>query len=212
MERLLSILALVAAIGAGVYAYVSSDRQRADMEALNQKVESLTKTVSENQKALGTLTEELGPILQMIREQMPQEPAMQLDMTKLSDEANAAFLKEFGDQDGVMKLPSGAMYKVEKPAPAGAKQASKTSVVTVNYAGSFIDGTIFDSSYDRGQPAQFALEGLIPGWLEIIPLMKEGDVWQVVLPYQLGYGTEGKGPIPGKQTLIFKIELLKVNS
>ena len=212
MERLLSILALVAAIGAGVYAYVTIDRQRGDMDALNQKVESLTKTLGDTQKAVTGLNQELAPLLQMIRQQTTQEPQLKLDMTKLTDAANATYLDAFAKQAGVTKLPSGLMYKIEKSGGAGGKQPKLGGTVTVNYAGAFVDGSIFDSSYDRGQPAQFPLDGLIPGWLEILPMMHEGDVWDVVVPYSQGYGEQGRGPIPGKQTLVFKIELIKVDS
>lgn len=216
MERIFSILALVAALGAAAYTYVTSERQRGDVETLQAQVEGLKKSqgdvqrvVGEVQKDVQTQGAQFKELIAMLTGQSA-EPQQQLDMDKLTDAKNAEFLEAFGKQDRVVKLPSGAMYKVEKEAPAGAKQATATSTVTVHYAGSFIDGTVFDSSYERGEPATFQLDGLIPGWLEILPMMKEGDIWDVALPYQLGYGETGRGHIPPRQTLVFKIELIKV--
>lgn len=213
MERILSILALVAAIGVGAYGYVVSDRQRGEIAALNTKVEALTKTVGDNQKAVASLAQELAPILQMIREQTAAAPPpLELDMSKLTDEANAAYLEKYANEDGVTKRPSGVMYKVVKSGPDGGRQPTASSTISFSYRGEFIDGTVFDSSDNAGGPVTFELQHLIPGWVEVIPLMKEGDVWQVVVPYQLGYGAEGRGPIPPRQTLIFQIELVKVVS
>lgn len=216
MERIFSILALVAAIGAGVFTYMTTDRQKGEIETLKAQVEGLKKTQGDVQRVVGEVQKDVKAqsaqfqeLISMLSGQ-PAEPQTQLDMTKLTDEKNAEYLEAFAKQDRVVTLPSGALYKVEKEAPADAKQATATSTVTVHYAGSFIDGTEFDSSYARGEPATFPLQGLIPGWLEILPMMKEGDIWQVALPYQLGYGEAGRGHIPPRQTLVFKIELIKV--
>ncbi len=210
MERILSILALVAAIGVGAYAYVTTDRQRGEIQALNQKVETLTRTLGETQKSLTGLMQELAPVLQMIREQTAAQP--HVDTTNLTDEKNAAFLEQYAKQDGVTKLPSGLMYRVIKDGPAGGKHPTPTSIVTINYRGAFIDDTEFDSSYAAGAPVTFPLAQLIPGWVEALPLMKEGDTWEVVVPYELGYGAAGRPPgIPPRQTLVFKIELIKAD-
>ncbi|BCW90149.1 hypothetical protein sos41_33170 [Alphaproteobacteria bacterium SO-S41] len=214
MERILSILAIVIAIGIGAYGYVVTDRQRGEIATLNQKVETLTKTVGENQKALVSLSQELAPILQMIREQAGAHgaPPPNVDMSKLTDEANTAYLEKYATEDGVTKRPSGLMYRVITNGPEGGKQPTPESVVTINYSGAFIDGTEFDSSYPSGAPVTFPLAQLIPGWVEALPLMKEGDAWEVVVPFTLGYGEKGRGSIPGRQTLVFKIELVKVES
>lgn len=215
MERIFSILALVAALGAGAYTYMTTDGQKREIETLKAQMEGLKKQQLDGQRVIGEVQKDVATQAKQFEELVgmltgqPAEPQQQLDMANLTDEKNAEFLDAFSKQDGVMKLPSGAMYKVEKTAPEGAKQASATSTVTVHYAGTFIDGTVFDSSYERGEPATFPLEGLIPGWLEILPMMKEGDVWQVALPYSLGYGEAGRGSIPPRQTLVFKIELIK---
>lgn len=209
MERIFSILALVAAIGAGAYAYVTTDRQRGEIEALGQKVEGLTKTLGETQKAVTAVRQEFDALVTLLSGQAPAGAAPQVDMTKLSDEANAAFLTSYADQDGVTKRPSGLMYRVLKEGPAGGKSPTEKSAITIKYDGAFIDGTIFDQA---ATPVTYPLDQLIPGWIEVLPLMKEGDAWEVVVPYTLGYGEQGRGAIPPKQTLVFKIELVKVES
>ncbi|MBP6978913.1 MAG: FKBP-type peptidyl-prolyl cis-trans isomerase [Lentimicrobiaceae bacterium] len=120
--------------------------------------------------------------------------------------ATAIFLAENRTKNGVLELPSGLQYKMieegegESPLP--------TSQVTVHYKGTLIDGTVFDSSYDRGQPITFQLDGVIPGWTEGLQLMKPGGKCILYVPPQLGYGDQGVGPIPPGSTLIFEIELL----
>lgn len=107
--------------------------------------------------------------------------------------------------------PSGLQYKAVKSVEGGPKPAPG-SEVTVNYEGSFIDGRVFDSSYKRGEPATFPLNGVITGWGEGVPMMRQGEIWEFVIPSDLGYGDRGGGPIPGGSTLLFKIELLAVKT
>ncbi len=105
---------------------------------------------------------------------------------------------------------SGLKYIIEKEGTG--KTASPTSEVTVHYTGYLVDGTKFDSSVDRGQPATFPLNRVIPGWTEGLQLVKEGGKIKLIIPYQLGYGEAGYPPaIPGKAWLIFDVELIKVN-
>ncbi|MCC6918938.1 MAG: FKBP-type peptidyl-prolyl cis-trans isomerase [Alphaproteobacteria bacterium] len=215
MERIFSILALVAAIGAGAYAYVTTDRQKGEIEALGQKVEGLTKTLGETQKAVTNQRQDFEGLVTVLQQWMQQHEgagapeAPQLDMTKLSGEANDKFLADYEKQDRVVKRPSGLMYRAIKDGPAGGKSPHAHSSITITYKGAFIDGTVFDQS---DQPVTFPLDQLIPGWVEALPLMKEGDTWELVVPYALGYGEQGKGMIPPKQTLVFQIELVKVES
>lgn len=108
---------------------------------------------------------------------------------------------------GVVTLANGLQYKVIKQG-AGPMPAD-TDIVMVNYAGSFINGKIFDSSYQRGKPVSFPVTDVIPGWTQALKMMKVGSVWELTVPPQLGYGQNGMPPIIGpNQTLIFKIELL----
>jgi len=119
------------------------------------------------------------------------------------------FLAENGARDGVVTLPSGLQYEVLTDAD-GPKPAA-TDQVTTHYKGTLIDGTVFDSSYDRGQPATFPLNGVISGWTEALQLMSVGAKWRLFIPPQLAYGDRTQGPIPGNSTLIFDVELLEIN-
>ena len=118
------------------------------------------------------------------------------------------FLASNGAREEVVTLPSGLQYEVltdaEGPKPLATDQ------VTTHYKGTLIDGTVFDSSYDRGQPATFPLNGVIAGWTEALQLMSVGAKWRLVIPPQLAYGDRAQGPIPGNSTLIFDVELLEI--
>jgi FKBP-type peptidyl-prolyl cis-trans isomerase FkpA len=123
-------------------------------------------------------------------------------------EKGAAFLEENGKKEGVITTASGLQYEVitlgEGPMP------TESSRVTVNYEGSLIDGKIFDSSYESGEPVTFALNGVIAGWTEGLQLMPLGSTYKFYIPSNLGYGPRGTGPIPGNSVLIFKVELLNI--
>ncbi len=118
---------------------------------------------------------------------------------------NADFLKNYSKQKGVKSTASGLLYKVIKEG-AGA-MPTDTSEVEVNYEGKLVDGTVFDSSYKRGQTATFAVNQVIKGWSEAVKLMKVGAEYEVCLPYEIAYGERGTRGIPPYSTLIFKIEL-----
>lgn len=121
----------------------------------------------------------------------------------------AAFLATNAKKPGVITLPDGLQYKVlvegkgEKP--------TDNDTVTVHYAGTLIDGTEFDSSYKRGQPISFPVNGVIPGWVEALKLMNKGSTWELYIPATLAYGEQGAPPAIGpNQTLIFKVNLIDV--
>ena len=117
------------------------------------------------------------------------------------------FLAENAKKEGVKTLPSGLQYKEIKPGTG--KSPKATDNVTVHYRGTLIDGTEFDSSYKRGEPATVELPDMIPGWIEALPLMKEGAKWQLFVPSMLAYGERSRGPLIGPNTtLIFEIELI----
>lgn len=123
--------------------------------------------------------------------------------------AGRAFLEENKNNEGVVVLPSGLQYLVIKqgdgPTP------SITSRVTTHYSGTLLDGTVFDSSYERGQPATFAVNGVIPGWTEALQLMPVGSKWKLFIPSELAYGERGGGSVIGpNETLIFEVELLSI--
>jgi FKBP-type peptidyl-prolyl cis-trans isomerase len=120
------------------------------------------------------------------------------------------FLAENAKKEGVKTLADGLQYKVIKDGTGASPKA--TDVVSVHYKGTLIDGTEFDSSYKRGQPTEFPVNRVIPGWTEALQLMKEGSKWILYIPSKLAYGERGTpgGPIPPDATLIFEVELLKV--
>jgi FKBP-type peptidyl-prolyl cis-trans isomerase FklB len=133
-------------------------------------------------------------------------------MSKKSGEnlqAGIDFLAENGKKEGVVTLNSGLQYKVLQ---AGSGLSPKaTDQVKVHYRGTLIDGTVFDSSYDRGQPAQFGVSQVIKGWTEALQLMSPGSHWMLYIPSDLAYGPDGAGDVIGpNSTLIFEVELLEV--
>ena len=122
-----------------------------------------------------------------------------------------AFLEENKKRDGVVTLPSGLQYEVIKAGTG--KKPKLTSRVRCHYEGTLIDGTLFDSSIKRGQPAVFGVNQVIKGWTEALQLMGEGAKWKLYIPSELGYGAQGAGEmIPPYSTLIFEVEILKVES
>lgn len=121
------------------------------------------------------------------------------------------FLSDNKTKPGVITLPSGLQYKVLSEGKGDSPRSN--DVVTVNYRGTLIDGTEFDSSYKRGQPATFGVGGVIKGWTEALQLMKPGSKWQLFVPGNLAYGEFGKGQQIGpNQTLLFEVELVSAKS
>ncbi len=133
-------------------------------------------------------------------------------MKKLAEknkEEGDAFLTENKKKEGVKTLPDGLQYKILTEGKGKSPKDSDT--VTVNYRGTFIDGKEFDSSYKRGQPATFAVNGVIRGWTEALQMMKEGSKWQLFVPSSLAYGEKGAGGVIGPNaTLIFEVELVSI--
>ncbi len=139
--------------------------------------------------------------------------AKQIERTKELADKNKkegeAFFAENKKKDGLMTLPSGLQYKIIKEGTGETPKLEDT--VTVNYRGTLIDGTEFDSSYRRGQPATFSVKGVIAGWTEALQLMKVGSKWQLFVPSNLAYGERGAGrDIGPNATLIFDIELISI--
>jgi FKBP-type peptidyl-prolyl cis-trans isomerase len=123
-------------------------------------------------------------------------------------EAGAAFLEENGKREGITTTESGLQYEVITE--GSGERPTETSTVTVNYEGTLIDGTVFDSSYENGEPISFPLNGVIPGWTEGLQLMTVGSTYMLYVPSNLGYGPRSTGPIPGNSVLTFKVELLEI--
>lgn len=124
---------------------------------------------------------------------------------------NTAYLAENKKKEGVVTTASGLQYSVIKSGPDDGKHPGASDTVVVHYAGTLIDGTKFDSSYDRGKPATFGVGQVIPGWTEVLKLMKPGDKWAVVIPPELGYGKRGAGAKIGPDSvLLFDVELISI--
>lgn len=122
-------------------------------------------------------------------------------------ELGTAFLAENLEKEGVEVTASGLQYKVLTPG-TGTEHPTGRSKVTVHYHGTLIDGSVFDSSVDRGQPITFGLNQVIPGWTEGVQLMVEGEKRRFFIPSRLAYGNRGAGSIPAGATLIFDVELI----
>jgi FKBP-type peptidyl-prolyl cis-trans isomerase len=137
------------------------------------------------------------------------QKAMERRAAKVQEESKA-FLDSNKEKEGVKVTASGLQYKVLSSGNGKAPAASDR--VTVNYTGKLVDGTVFDSSASRAEPATFVVNQVIPGWTEALQLMHEGDKWLIFIPSNLAYGEQGAGgQIPPHATLIFEVELLKVN-
>lgn len=145
-----------------------------------------------------------------LQKQLEQlDTALKAKQESVADQAASKFRQEYLAQHPKAKeLPSGLIYLIEKE--GSGEKVTADDTVTVNYEGKLINGTVFDSSYKRGEPVTFQLKQLIPGWVEGIPLIKKGGEVTLVIPPKLGYGAQAAGSIPANSTLIFKIELLDV--
>ena len=143
------------------------------------------------------------------QEQEEKQRAAAAEAGKVAKAAGESFLAENAKKEGVVVLPSGLQYQVLKE--SNGKKPSATDQVKCHYEGTLIDGTIFDSSYQRNEPATFGLNQVIAGWTEGVQLMSEGAKYRFFIPYNLAYGERGAGAqIPPFAALVFDVELLKV--
>lgn len=145
---------------------------------------------------------------QIINEFLTQLQAEAEKAGEANLQAGEAFLAENAKREGVITLPSGLQYEVL--ATGEGRKPKATDKVQCHYHGTLIDGMVFDSSVQRGTPAVFGVNQVIPGWVEALQLMNEGSRWKLYIPSSLGYGAQGAGPIPPHSTLIFEVELIKV--
>jgi FKBP-type peptidyl-prolyl cis-trans isomerase len=122
--------------------------------------------------------------------------------------AGRAFLATNAKAPGVVVLPSGLQYKVLTSGPKTGPSPKIGDIIKVHYEGKLLDGTVFDSSFERKQSAIMPLDGLVQAWLEALPMMKVGDEWVLYVPPELGYGDRDVGPIPAGSVMTFRLQLL----
>ena len=190
------------------------------MKGINQELfgTDSTKTISKENFMAGFIagTLEKGGVMTMEAAQEYTRTAMETIKAKALEEKyadykaeNEKFLAENKTKDGVKTTASGLQYKVITEGKG--KKAQATDQVKCHYEGTLIDGTLFDSSIKRGQPAVFGVNQVIPGWVEALQLMPEGSKWKLYIPSELAYGAQGAGEmIPPHSTLVFEVELIEV--
>jgi len=226
MKVLLTALSILLLVG---FASAESPELKTDKEKLSysmgvatgMQIKRQAVDVDADMFAKGLKDAVAGGKLQMTEQQVQdtlkafqqEMAAKQAEKTKQLAEKNKkegeAFLAENKNKEGVKTLPSGLQYKMITEGTG--KSPKATDTVTVNYRGTFVDGTEFDNSYKRGQPATFQVNGVITGWTEALQLLKEGAKCQLFIPSHLAYGEKGAGGIIGPNaTLIFEVELLSV--
>lgn len=152
------------------------------------------------------VTEALMMSFQM--EMMARQQKAAEASTAVAKQAGEVYLAENKTKPGVVETPSGLQYRVITE--GSGEHPSAEDVVEVHYTGKLIDGTVFDSSVERGESIKFPLNGVIPGWTEGVQLMKPGAKYEFVIPSGLAYGEKGTGPIPGGSVLIFEVELISI--
>jgi len=233
MKTLLTSASLVALLGAAPLAFSAPETDQEKLsyslgvtlgQSIQQDVEDLdTDAFSDAVKdvfageELDLSDEEIAAALTKFQQEAmakraEEQEKLAAEREKQGEDNQAAgesYLAENADKDGVTTTDSGLQYKELEEGDGASPEAGDT--VEVNYEGKLIDGTVFDSSYERGEPVTFQVGQVIEGWQEALKMMNVGDTWEVVIPAELAYGARGQGPIGPNETLIFKVELLDVN-
>lgn len=154
-----------------------------------------------SQEAFAAAFQEMNEIMQ----------AKQAELAKVAAEAGEKFLEENAKKDGVVVTESGLQYEIITEGTGDKPTAEST--ISAHYHGTLIDGTVFDSSVERGQPAQFPVNRVIAGWTEALQLMPVGSKWRLYIPHNLAYGAQGSGgAIAPYSTLVFDVELLEITA
>ena len=187
-------------------------RQLSQMGAADLNIDDFAQAVKDmiDGKEPQVATAEAQQIVEdFFRKQEEKQRAEAAEKYKGAKSEGEKYLSENARKEGVVTLPSGLQYQVLKE--GNGKSPKATDKVVCHYEGMLIDGTMFDSSVQRGEPATFPLNGVIAGWTEGLQLMKEGAKYRFFIPYQLGYGERGAGAsIPPFATLVFDVELIEV--
>lgn len=227
MKTLLTSASLVALLGASslTFAALDTDQQKLSYslgatlgQSIHQDVDDLdidsfTQAIEDvfAGEELALSDEEMAKTLTDFQQEAMRNRAAQAEAEAEANAAESqAFLDENASKDGVTVTESGLQYRVLESGDGTTPKAGDT--VEVHYEGTLTDGTVFDSSYERGEPVQFKVGQVIEGWQEALKLMSEGDTWELVIPSELAYGESGQGPIGPNEVLSFKVELLGVDA
>jgi len=176
-----------------------------DLEAMIQAM----REVFNGQKTRMTFAESNQAIMDWQRQERERQAKEDLALAEKNKKASEAFLAKNKKKEGVKTTDSGLQYQVLKEGTGPSPKP--TDMVKVNYRGTLIDGTEFDSSYERGEPARFVINQVIPGWQEALPMMKVGSKWKLFIPPELAYKDRRQGPKIGPNSLlIFEVELLDI--
>jgi FKBP-type peptidyl-prolyl cis-trans isomerase FkpA len=211
------------ALGAKMATFIRNDLEKYKMQGINKEsVAAGFEDALQNQSKLDQkeIEQQFAQFQQKIQaahlvaqqEAEAQAMAEAKEKAKPEIEAGDAFLAENAKKEGVKITESGIQYRVVKEGKIGAAKPAATDRVRVHYHGTFIDGKVFDSSVERDQPAEFALNQVIAGWTEGLQLMSVGSKYHFVIPWEKAYGWQGRpGAIPGFSVLQFEVELLDIN-
>jgi FKBP-type peptidyl-prolyl cis-trans isomerase FklB len=192
------------ALGCDIGSQLKSQEVPVDLATLKQAVTAIL-----NKQTPGMTNEEVSQTIQAWQtDAQAKADAKRKEQVDKNLAEGKAFLESNKKKDGVKELASGLQYKVIKEGTGSIP--TNIDRVKVNYKGTLINGTEFDSSYKRGQPAEFMVGGVIKGWTEALQLMKEGSKWELYIPANLAYGESGPSTIPPNSVLIFEVELLEI--
>lgn len=176
-----------------------------DLDAFSQAIEDV---YEDNELAMSE--DEMAEALTRFQEQAMADREREAEaIAEENRAAGEAFLTENAEEEGVEVTDSGLQYKVLEEGDGETPEAD--SEVEVHYEGSLLDGTVFDSSFERGEPVSFRVNQVIEGWQEALQMMSVGDTWMLYIPAELAYGESGQGPIGPNETLTFRVELLGVS-
>ena len=187
-------------------------RQLSDMGAKNLNIDDFAQAIKDILAGKKPQVDDVTAqriVQEFFQEQEKKQRAAAAEQHKTQKEQGERYLAENAQKKGVVTLPSGLQYQVLRE--GNGRKPKATDQVKCHYEGMLVDGTLFDSSIQRGEPATFPLNGVIAGWTEGLQLMQEGAKYRFFIPYQLGYGERGAaGAIPPFAALVFDVELIEV--